>query len=317
MKKFMITLGDLGGIGPDIALKYAAKHGLHDAVIVADQAMLIARAQHLGFGVTLVSDTCFKVADHLIHILPLSYPHEVKIGTPDLHYAAYNLAALERAVDGCLSGEYQGLLTGPINKALMNEAGIPFTGHTEWIAHRARVAKVVMMLLSGERRVALCTTHLALKAVPDAITQDLINEIVTITHHDLKKYFSLVDPKIAVTGLNPHAGDEGHFGREEIDVIMPAIQALQQKRMQVSGPFAADTLFQPLFWDQYDAVVAMYHDQGLSPIKALHFGDTVNMTLGLPFIRVSVDHGTAYDKAGTHAADESSFAAAMSLLRSI
>ena len=220
--------------------------------------------------------------------------------------ADYVLKTLDVAIDGCLSGEFDAMVTGPVNKAIINDAGHPFTGHTEYLAQRAGVERVVMMLTAGDLRVALATTHLPLAAVPGAIDQRLLEQTLTIIDHDLRRYFGFSQPRIAVCGLNPHAGESGHLGREEIDIISPAIEAMRAKGLSLLGPLPADTAFTPEALKHCDVVLAMYHDQGLPVLKHAGFGKAVNITLGLPFIRTSVDHGTALDLAGTGKANTDS-----------
>jgi len=220
---------------------------------------------------------------------------------------------LARACDGCLSGEFAALITGPVHKGAINDAGIPFTGHTEFFADRSHCERVVMMLATEELRVALATTHLPLLEVPAAITQQSLHEVITILDHDLKNKFGIAEPQIYVCGLNPHAGEGGHMGHEEIDTIIPALDTLRQKGIQLIGPLPADTLFQPKYLQHADAVLSMYHDQGLPVLKYQGFGRAVNITLGLPFIRTSVDHGTALELAATGTADAGSFKTALNL----
>ena len=223
------------------------------------------------------------------------------------------LATLARACDGCLNGEFAALITGPVHKGVINDAGIPFTGHTEFFADRAGGHRVVMMLATEELRVALATTHLPLKDVSAAITHASLREVITILHRDLQQKFAIPQPHIFVCGLNPHAGESGHMGREEIDTIIPALDSLREQGIQLTGPLPADTLFQPKYLQHADAVLAMYHDQGLPVLKFQGFGRAVNITLGLPFIRTSVDHGTALELAGLGQAEPGSFITALNL----
>jgi len=220
---------------------------------------------------------------------------------------------LARACDGCLSGEFAALITGPVHKGVINDAGVAFTGHTEFFEERSHSPKVVMMLATEELRVALATTHLPIKAVSDAITPDLLRDVIAILHHDLRTKFGIASPHVLVCGLNPHAGEGGHMGMEEIDTIIPVLDEMRAQGMNLSGPLPADTLFQPKYLDNADAVLAMYHDQGLPVLKYQGFGRGVNITLGLPFIRSSVDHGTALDLAGQGKADVGSFITALNL----
>lgn len=223
------------------------------------------------------------------------------------------LQTLDRAIQGCLCGEFQATVTAPVHKGIINEAGITFTGHTEYFAEKTDTTQVVMMLATSGLRVALATTHLPLAEVPAAITQASLEAVLRCLHVGLQLQFRIADPRILVAGLNPHAGESGHLGREEIDVIEPVVARLNKEGMHLTGPLPADTLFTPPYLDKADAVLAMYHDQGLPVLKHMGFGRSVNITLGLPFIRTSVDHGTALDKAGTGQADAGSLFAAIEL----
>jgi len=246
----------------------------------------------------------------VLHI-PTAQP--VQAGVLNSHNAAYVLAMLDRACDGCMNGEFAAMVTAPVQKSTIMDAGYVFTGHTEYLAARTRAALPVMMLLSGELRVALVTTHLPLADVPRAITRERLLATLRIVHHDLERHFDIASPRISVLGLNPHAGESGHMGREEITVIAPAIRDLQSEGLNVRGPLPADTAFAPQFLADADVVVAMYHDQGLPVIKHVGFGNAVNVTLGLPILRTSVDHGTALSLARTGQADVGSLRAALSL----
>jgi 4-hydroxythreonine-4-phosphate dehydrogenase len=234
-------------------------------------------------------------------------------GRLDPANSRYVLALLDRAVRGCMAGEYQAMVTAPVQKSVINEAGIPFTGHTEYLAERAGASHVVMMLVGGGLRVALATTHLPLKDVPGAIGTDSLLETLRVMNRDLKRRFKIDRPRILVSGLNPHSGESGHLGREDGEIIAPAIAAAAREGIQASGPVPADTLFVPERLKQADAVLAMYHDQGLPVLKYASFGRGVNVTLGLPFVRTSVDHGTALDLAGTGKADPGSLIEAVKL----
>jgi 4-hydroxythreonine-4-phosphate dehydrogenase len=231
----------------------------------------------------------------------------VSPGRLDAANARHVLAILDRAIDGCLTDEFDAMVTAPVQKSVINEAGVPFTGHTEYLADRTGTPRVVMLLAGGGLRVALATTHLALSEVPRAITRELIEAVVRILDADLRKRFGIARPRILVAGLNPHAGESGYLGREEIDSIAPAIEALAREGFAVSGPYPADTLFTPRVLEQGDCALAMFHDQGLPVLKHAAFGEAVNITLGLPIIRTSVDHGTALDRAGAGEVDAGSF----------
>ncbi|MGL5697913.1 MAG: 4-hydroxythreonine-4-phosphate dehydrogenase PdxA, partial [Kluyvera sp.] len=246
-------------------------------------------------------------------LLPVELCAAVTPGELNVENGRYVVETLARACDGCLSGEFAALVTGPVHKGIINDAGVPFTGHTEFFEERSGAPKVVMMLATEELRVALATTHLPLKAVSDAITPDLLREVITILHTDLQNKFGLAHPHVLVCGLNPHAGEGGHMGTEEIDTIIPVLEEMRAKGMNLSGPLPADTLFQAKYLDHADAVLAMYHDQGLPVLKYQGFGRGVNITLGLPFIRTSVDHGTALELAGQGKADVGSFITALNL----
>ena len=227
--------------------------------------------------------------------------------------APYVVQCLERAVEGCLQGDFAGMVTGPVQKSIINEAGISFSGHTEFLAKRSGTGRVVMMLASDSLRVALVTTHLALRDVPDAITRETVKSSLEILHAELQRKFAIAQPRILVCGLNPHAGEMGHLGKEEQTILEPVLEDCRRQGMKIQGPLPADTLFTAAYLDQADAVLAMYHDQGLAPLKALSFGAAVNITLGLPFIRTSVDHGTALPLAGSGKAKAGSFRAAIEL----
>ncbi len=246
-------------------------------------------------------------------LLPVALRESVTAGQLAVENGHYVVETLARACDGCLNGEFAALITGPVHKGVINDAGIPFTGHTEFFEERSQAKKVVMMLATEELRVALATTHLPLRDIADAITPALLHEVIAILHHDLRTKFGIAEPRILVCGLNPHAGEGGHMGTEEIDTIIPVLDELRAQGMKLNGPLPADTLFQPKYLDNADAVLAMYHDQGLPVLKYQGFGRGVNITLGLPFIRTSVDHGTALELAGRGKADVGSFITALNL----
>jgi 4-hydroxythreonine-4-phosphate dehydrogenase len=236
-----------------------------------------------------------------------------RAGELDVRNARYVLALLDRAIDGVRAGDFDAIVTAPVQKSIINEAGIPFTGHTEYFAQRLGVGRPVMLLTAGSLRVALATTHLPLKSVSAAIDRPLLDEVLDILDRDLKRLWGLAAPRIAVCGLNPHAGEGGHLGDEELRVIAPAVEAARQRGIDARGPLPADTAFVPRALVNFDAVLAMYHDQGLPVLKHAGFGNSVNVTLGLPLIRTSVDHGTALDLAGTGRADPGSLEAALEL----
>jgi len=247
---------------------------------------------------------------HVIHV-PVASP--VTPGRLDKANARHVLSLLDTALDGCVAGKFDAMVTAPVQKSVLNDAGIPFTGHTEYLAERTKTPLVVMMLAGGGLRVALATTHLALSEVPRAITRELLEKIIRITEADLRKRFGVAKPRILVAGLNPHAGESGYLGREEIDVIAPVIEKLKREGLEVSGPYPADTLFTPRVLATGDAALAMFHDQGLPVLKHAAFGAAVNVTLGLPIIRTSVDHGTALDRAGNGEVDAGSLREAIAL----
>jgi 4-hydroxythreonine-4-phosphate dehydrogenase len=311
-----LTCGEPAGIGPDLCLAAAQSRRDHSLACLADRGCLEQRARALGLSVRLLDyrpgEACTRAAGELtvLHV-PLAVP--AVAGGLDVRNGAQVVALIDRAVDGCLSGEFSGLVTAPVQKSLVNEAGIAFTGHTEHIARRCGAPLPVMMLVAGTLRVALATTHLPLRAVPDAIGIDGLLQVLRILDHDLRAHFRLERPRIAVCGLNPHAGESGHLGDEELRVIGPAIAQARAAGVDATGPWPADTLFVPRHLEGVDAVLAMYHDQGLPVLKHAGFGAAVNVTLGLPIVRTSVDHGTALDLAGTGRADAGSLAAAIAL----
>ena len=315
--RVVITPGEPAGIGPDLAIQLAQRDWPLELVVCADGRLLTERATLLGLPLTLLPYSPEKPAAPqragTLTLLPVALHAEVIPGTLNVENGGYVVETLARACDGCLSGEFAALVTGPVHKGIINDAGVAFTGHTEFFEARAGAPKVVMMLATEELRVALATTHLPLKAVSDAITPDLLREVITILHDDLQNKFGLAEPHVLVCGLNPHAGEGGHMGTEEIDTIIPVLEEMRAKGMNLSGPLPADTLFQPKYLDHADAVLAMYHDQGLPVLKYQGFGRGVNITLGLPFIRTSVDHGTALELAGQGKADVGSFITALNL----
>lgn len=307
-----ITAGEPSGIGPDLCLQLAGH--AHPLVIIADKLVLQQRAAQLGIDVSLhdYSTTIPHVAGKL-SVLHVPAARPVSAGKLDPQNAAYVLKTLDRALQGCVSGEFAGMVTAPVHKGVINDAGIPFTGHTEYLAEQTNTPLVVMMLVGGGMRVALATTHLPLREVADAITQPLLENILRIMQHDLQKRFGIARPRILVAGLNPHAGEGGHLGREEIDVMIPVLDRLRTEGFNVSQPLPADTLFAAHRLRECDAVLAMYHDQGLPVLKHASFGEGVNITLGLPIIRTSVDHGTALELAGTGKANVGSLLEAIKI----
>ncbi|EKN3565111.1 4-hydroxythreonine-4-phosphate dehydrogenase PdxA [Yersinia enterocolitica] len=313
----VITPGEPAGVGPDLVIALAQQDWPVELVVCADPALLLARASQLNLPLQLREYQQDKPAlaqlAGTLTILPVKIATEVIPGQLDVKNSHYVVETLAKACDGAISGEFAALVTGPVQKSIINDAGIPFIGHTEFFADRSHCSRVVMMLATEELRVALATTHLPLLAVPGAITQASLHEVISILDNDLKTKFGISQPQIYVCGLNPHAGEGGHMGHEEIDTIIPALDALRQQGINLIGPLPADTLFQPKYLQHADAVLAMYHDQGLPVLKYQGFGRAVNITLGLPFIRTSVDHGTALELAATGTADVGSFITALNL----
>jgi 4-hydroxythreonine-4-phosphate dehydrogenase len=319
--RIVITSGEPAGIGPDACVALSQTEWEADIVVIADAGLLAATAGALGLPLTIEPyESSQRSAAHragtlrVIHI-PTARP--VIAGQPDARNAGYVIDMLNRACDGCMNGEFAAMVTAPVQKSTLMDAGYAFSGHTEYLAMRTRAALPVMLLLSGQLRVALVTTHLALADVPRAITRERLRTTLRIVNMDLERHFSLAKPRIAVLGLNPHAGEAGHLGREEIDVIQPVIRELQAEGLNLQGPVPADTAFTPRFLSTADVIVAMYHDQGLPVIKHVGFGDAVNVTLGLPILRTSVDHGTALSLARTGKADVGSLRAALRLAADI
>lgn len=312
--RLALTAGEPAGIGPDLLLQLAAQPGAAQRVVIGDPAVLEVRCRQLGLAVRFrefAPDRSPRPSPvgHL-DLLEVGTQVAVRPGHLDPRNAEHVLALLETAAHGCITGAFDAMVTGPVHKGIINQAGHAFTGHTEWLAARADVGRPVMLLTAKNLRVALATTHLPLRAVPDAITAELLDEVLTILDHDLREHFGLPKPRIAVCALNPHAGEQGVLGTEEQTVIIPALNALRARGLDLTGPLPADTAFTPRILANADAVLAMYHDQGLPVLKHAGFGLAVNVTLGLPFIRTSVDHGTALDLAGTGHADVGSFLAA-------
>jgi len=303
----LLTPGEPAGIGPDLAILNQNKLISDRIIVIADPDLISTRAKQLGETVSIREIAPGESpADDRLSIIPVKLATPVIAGMPDPTNAAYVIQALNLATDLCQSGTYKGLITGPIQKSTINEGGIPFSGHTEWLADRTHTEQVVMMLAAGELRVALATTHLPLRAVADAITKDLLIAVVTILNKDLITKFGINSPRILACGLNPHAGEGGHLGKEELTVIQPAFELLREQGINIIGPLPADTLFTPTLLADADVVLAMYHDQGLPVLKYQGFGQAVNVTLGLPIVRTSVDHGTALDLAGTGKIDSGS-----------
>ena len=310
-----ITAGEPAGIGADLCLQLAQYAFAQPLVILADKTLLQQRATELGLSVMLDDYRLGAPPAPLGHLQVLHMPLTAAVQAGQLNVANsfYVLNLLTRALQGCQSGEFSGMVTAPIHKGIINQAGIPFTGHTEFLADKTHSPVVVMMLVGGGMRVALATTHLPLRDVADAITPSLLEAVLRILQRDLRQHFGIAQPRILVAGLNPHAGEGGHLGREEIEIIAPVLDKLRAEGVDVSPPLPADTLFAAHRLRNCDAVLAMYHDQGLPVLKHASFGEGVNVTLGLPIIRTSVDHGTALDLAGTGKADVGSLLEAIKL----
>ncbi len=315
-RPFVLTPGEPAGIGPDLCLLLAREAQPQILVAIASCSLLAERASQLGMTIELrevgphgwpsqpASANCLYVWD-----TPLDAP--VIAGQLDARNGHYVLETLTRAGNGCLDGSFAGMITAPVHKGVINEAGIPFSGHTEFLAELTRTEQVVMMLATHGLRVALVTTHLPLKDVAAAITAERLERVTRILHHDLVSKFGITQPRILVCGLNPHAGEGGHLGREEIEIIEPVLTRLRDEGLDLIGPLPADTLFTPKNLEFCDAVLAMYHDQGLPVLKYKGFGAAVNVTLGLPIVRTSVDHGTALDLAGSGKIDTGSLRVAL------
>jgi len=282
-------------------------------VVVGDIDMLRERSKRLQLELEIVNYRVESVEAHQLPVIHVANHAKVNPSELNRENSASVIAAIDLATDLCLSGEFQAMVTAPVHKGIINEAGIAFSGHTEWIAKRCEAPLPVMMLASDTMKVCLATTHLPLSEVSDAITQSSLKQIINIMHHDISKLYGISSPRIGVCGLNPHAGESGHLGMEEIQTIAPAIAQLSSDGFNVTGPIPADTAFTQSSLKTLDAVLSMYHDQGLPVIKHRDFGDVVNVTLGLPIIRTSVDHGTALDIAGTGEASETSLESAIRL----
>ncbi len=312
-----VTPGEPAGIGPDLCVTLAQTLPATHEVLICDPDMLEQRAGRLGL--TLRLDPWNGTVDDRPRrfILPLPVARPVQPGLLDSANAGYVLKTLERAVDGCMHGEFDALVTGPVHKGVINDAGIAFTGHTEFLAQRSGSTQPVMMLACPGLRVALVTIHVPLAQVSSLITQDRVAGVLTVLHRDLQTRFGIPNPLILVCGLNPHAGESGHLGREELEIISPVINRLARKGLRLRGPVPADTAFIPAQLKDADAVLTMYHDQGLPVLKHRDFANAVNVTLGLPFVRTSVDHGTALELAGTGRCDTSSMRAALAMARTL
>lgn len=316
-KLIAITPGEPAGIGPDIALKLMQHTLPCPVVIVADRQLLRERARSLGLEITLPDYDPKCESRPPVSLLPLPLQKASQPGILDTDNASYVIETIRRATTGCLNGEFDALVTAPIHKANINAAGTPFTGHTEFLAELTGAKQPVMLLANEQLKVALATTHIPLKDVANTLSEKQLRRCLDVLHFDLKTKWGINHPRILVCGLNPHAGEGGYLGNEENTLIRPMIQSYQAQGMDVRGPCPADTAFTPAQREKTDAVLALYHDQGLPAIKALGFGETINVTLGLPIIRTSVDHGTALELAGTGGASEKSLLAAVDLAHTL
>ena len=309
-----ITPGEPAGIGPDLVVQAAQRERQMPWLVIADKNMLAARAHLLQLPLTLDDNLQSpSLLPGYLTVLHTPLANTVIPGQLDAANVPGVMAALDAAIAGCMRGDYSALLTGPMQKSVVNDAGIAFSGHTEYLAEKSGVEDVVMLLMTDAMRVALATTHLPLAQVSNALTQPLLERRLHILNNTLRQQFAVAQPRILVAGLNPHAGEGGHLGSEEINVIQPVCEHLRSQGMDLVGPLPADTLFTPKYLQHADAVMSMFHDQGLPVLKYSGFGQAVNVTLGLPFIRTSVDHGTALDIAGSGDADLGSLLAALTV----
>jgi 4-hydroxythreonine-4-phosphate dehydrogenase len=309
--RIAITPGEPAGIGPDLLITLAQQAWDAQLVVLADAKLLKERAKLLGLTINLIefdeNAPAKATPAGSVYIYQVNLGDDVELGVLNDANGQYVLDTLRIASEKNMDGTFDAVVTGPVHKGIINKAGISFSGHTEYFAQQSNTADVVMLLATEGLRVALVTTHIPLAYVSRAITEDRLTKVATILDHDLRTKFGIERPRILVCGLNPHAGEDGHLGREEIDTITPTLDILRNQGMNLIGPLPADTLFQDKYLSEADAVLAMYHDQGLPVLKYKGFGKSVNITLGLPFIRTSVDHGTALDLAGTGTADVGSF----------
>jgi len=319
--RLVLTAGEPAGIGPDLAIELAEQYQDYELIVIADPALLWQRAEQLGkvidFELVDLDLPPITTAAGVLRYLPVQLAEPVEPGVLDKRNADYVLQTILTAHQGCQSGQFDAMVTCPVHKGVINDAEIPFTGHTEFLAEQSGVEKVVMMLACDSLRVALATTHLPLREVSDAITITSLHQVLDIIEQAMQTQFGIAEPNIAVCGLNPHAGEDGHLGSEEIDVIDPVIASFQEKGSAVSGSWPADTIFLKDRLENIDVVLAMYHDQGLPVLKHAGFSSAVNITLGLPYIRTSVDHGTALDLAASGLAKLGSLEAALAMARSM
>jgi 4-hydroxythreonine-4-phosphate dehydrogenase len=311
-----VTAGEPAGIGPDLCVALAQTPLASRLVVIGDPRLLDARARRMGLPLRIskvdASGNAGTTGTGRLAVLPQALPNPDVLGTPDPANASTLLDGLRIAVEGCLQGRYSGMVTAPLQKSTIMDAGIAFSGHTEFLAELTNTPMPVMLLVAGDLRVALASTHMPLSAVPAYITEDRLQAVIEVLHRDLQQKFRIENPEIVVCGLNPHAGEGGHLGHEDRDIILPVIERCRARGMHLRGPLPADTAFTPA-GGHADAVLAMYHDQGLPVLKYAGFGHGINVTLGLPIVRTSVDHGTALDLAGSGRADSGSMLAAVEL----
>lgn len=313
---FALTPGEPAGIGPDLCILMAQEAQPYPVIVISDGNMLLQRAEQLGLPLQVIEITPDNLPNEAapaqsLYVWDTPVHEQVVAGQLNTANAAHVLETLIRAANGCLKHTFDAMITAPVHKGIINEAGVPFSGHTELLQELSKAPQVAMMLATHGLRVALVTTHLPLRDVADAITGERVESITRILHQDLTEKFGIQDPRILVCGLNPHAGEGGHLGHEEQEVISPVLEKLRKEGMQLTGPLPADSVFTPHNLKHCDAVLAMYHDQGLPVLKHKGFGSAVNITLGLPIIRTSVDHGTALDLAGTGKIDSGSLEVAL------
>lgn len=315
MKPVLVTLGEPAGVGPDIILALAGR--ALPAVILGDAGVLRARAEAIASPLHIIEYTLGTELDfsvpNTLHVIHVPFPKSVVPGQLDPENARTVLQILDLAAMYCAQDYFSAVVTAPVHKGVINDAGIAFSGHTEYFAEYFHVPRVLMLMVAPGLRLALATTHIPLADVPASINKTLLHETLILLRKGLQEHFSITEPHIAVSGLNPHAGEGGHLGREEVEIIEPAVQTLRDMGFDITGPFPADTLFVPGLLSNYDAVLTMYHDQGLTVLKHMAFDEAVNMTLGLPIIRTSVDHGTALSIAGSGKANPGSLIAAVNL----
>ena len=320
-KALVVTAGEPAGIGPELCLAIAATQHRPDFIVVSDARLMRQRAQQVGIDIQITALALDQLKDWqasagTLGVIDVPFPASVECGKPDPANAAVLLDGLRLAVQGCRDGRFAALVTAPLAKNIVNDAGIAFTGHTEFLAELANIPLPVMLLVAGELRVALASTHMPLRDVPDYLNSTGLREVLSVLVDGLKNSFGIDEPEVVVCGLNPHAGEGGHLGHEDAEIIAPVVREFQDRGANIRGPIPADTAFTPAAGHK-DAVLAMYHDQGLPVLKFAGFGHAVNVTLGLPFIRTSVDHGTAFDLAGSGEADTGSLLKAMELAREI